>query len=136
MKPWMLFKLPSEDPRGDTFTKTTDKTTTEKEKKSILCKYCRNEVTSAEHTIIINGNHSHTFTNPAGITFTIGCFSEAWGCIAYGIPTYEHTWFPGYSWSIALCARCYVHLGWYYQSGRNFFFGLILNNLIRESYTH
>ena len=24
----------------------------------------------------------------------------------------EHSWFPGYAWTIALCTRCGAHLGW------------------------
>lgn len=24
----------------------------------------------------------------------------------------EFTWFPGYAWTIALCAACKAHVGW------------------------
>jgi len=135
-KPLWLFKQSSEDPRDKSSTSTSHDTVTEKEKRPLLCKHCRNEITTAEHSSIINGKHAHRFTNPAGITFNIGCFSQAWGCIVYGIPTYEYTWFAGFTWCIALCTNCHTHLGWYYQSGKDFFFGLILDNLIKGFRIH
>ena len=33
-----------------------------------------------------------------------------------GRPSFEHSWFPGYMWTIILC-NCGMHLGWYF-SGR------------------
>jgi hypothetical protein len=29
-----------------------------------------------------------------------------------GRPSTQDSWFPGYAWTIAYCARCYSHLGW------------------------
>ncbi|HVO66177.1 MAG TPA: cereblon family protein [Syntrophales bacterium] len=89
-----------------------------------------------EYSITVNGQHAHIFKNPAGITFHIGCFSTAWGCFTYGIPTYDVTWFKGFSWCVALCANCFYHLGWHYQSGGESFFGLILANLIKDFKLH
>jgi hypothetical protein len=31
-----------------------------------------------------------------------------------GAASAEYSWFPGYAWTIALCAACAVHLGWRY----------------------
>jgi len=55
--------------------------------------------------------------------------SSANGCVNYGTPTLEHTWFQSYSWRYALCSNCHTHLGWFYQSGNDSFYGLILENL-------
>jgi hypothetical protein len=98
----------------------------------ILCRFCNNNITSPENIIEINGKHRHTFTNHAGNTFAIGCFSFAEGCLNYDEPTTEYTWFPGFSWCYAICASCYSHLGWYYVSPGSSFYGLILNNLIEN----
>lgn len=106
------------------------------EKNPILCRRCRNEVTMAEHMISVNGLHQHTFINPAGIAYQIGCFSSAGGCHIHGIPTYEFTWFPGYAWAIAVCSNCLLHLGWYYQSEEATFFGLITDNLLKKIKLH
>ena len=102
----------------------------------ILCRVCGNRISTLDAIIVVNGQHRHTCTNPAGITFEIGCFSSAPGCLIYGIPTYEYTWFEGYSWSLAFCSRCATHLGWYYQSEEEGFFGLILNRLRESAMTH
>ncbi len=102
----------------------------EDDKKFFLCKICRNSITPYETKINIDGHHRHTFVNPAGIEYSIGCFSSADGCYETGIPTGEYTWFPGYRWSYALCSKCRNHLGWRYNSSGNSFYGLILENLV------
>ena len=111
---------------------------TEKEEKeeSIICKNCRNEITAVGYSIAVNGQHAHIFKNPLGITFHIGCFSKAWGCFIYGIPTCEATWFSGFTWCVAVCANCFTHLGWHYQSGRESFYGLIMANLLTNHKIH
>jgi hypothetical protein len=97
-----------------------------------LCIFCNNIITSPKNIIEINGKHDHTFTNPAGNTFAIGCFSTAKGCLNYDEPTIEYTWFPGFSWCYAICTSCYSHLGWRYESPVSSFYGLILINLIEN----
>jgi hypothetical protein len=109
---------------------------TEEKEESIICKNCRNEITTVGYSIAVSGQHAHIFKNPLGVTFHIGCFSKAWGSFIYGIPTYEATWFPGFTWCIAVCANCFTHLGWYYQSGTESFYGLIMANLITNHRIH
>ncbi len=65
-----------------------------------------------------------------------GCFSDASGCLVYGIPTSEYTWFTGYRWNYAHCAACLSHLGWFYQSDSDGFFGLILDKLMDNTTSH
>jgi hypothetical protein len=98
----------------------------------ILCRFCNYNITSPKSVIEINGKQNYTFTNPAGNTFNIGCFSSAKGCLNYDEPTMENTWFPGFGWCYAICASCYSHLGWCYESPGSSFYGLILNNLIEN----
>ncbi len=102
----------------------------------IHCKNCGNAITTPECFITVNGQHTYTFTNPEGFTYDIGCFSGAEGCIVYGDPTLEHTWFEGFSWTFSICSSCLIHLGWFYQSGNESFFGLILGRLVDSSKTH
>ncbi|MFC1668839.1 cereblon family protein [Spirochaetota bacterium] len=99
----------------------------------IICKFCQNIITSPQNIIEINGQHSHTYKNPAGHIFTIGCFKEAAGCKVFEEPTLEYTWFSGFTWCFAICSNCNSHLGWFYESGDNKFYGLILKNLIDNS---
>ena len=97
--------------------------------RAILCGSCGAEITSDEHRIDVDGKFEHTFANPAGILYTIGCFDEAPGCGAFGEETDEFTWFPGYTWQIVLCRDCSSHLGWRYWSSDREFYGLILARL-------
>jgi len=104
----------------------------DKERKKLFCKTCLNLITLDSYGIEVDGSHSHTFMNPRGIVFNIGCFMNAQGCFTMGNPTAEFTWFSGYSWSHVICANCVNHLGWYYQSGSSSFYGLILDQLMKE----
>ena len=102
----------------------------EKENEGILCGSCLEPVTARRHRISVNGAHRHTFRNPAGVVFEIGCFSDAPGCGTTGTPTEEFTWFPGHGWNYTFCGSCGTHLGWHFSSreGRTFY-GLILARL-------
>ncbi len=95
----------------------------------LYCIACRQLVTHLDERISVNGTAEHTVRNPYGIEFHIGCFKSAYGCQAHGSPTRAHTWFPGYAWRLALCARCGLHLGWLYHGDTDGFHGLILNRL-------
>jgi hypothetical protein len=96
----------------------------------LLCFACGLGITNDRERITAGGAHEHTFTNPGGYVYRIGCFRRAPGCAQAGEPTLEHTWFPGHSWRLALCAGCRAHLGWAFQTGESEFFGLILDRLI------
>ena len=95
----------------------------------ILCKACGRKITTAEQAIAVNSSFQHTFFNPAGIVFELGCYRRAEGAGAVGQPSSEFSWFSGYLWSFALCSGCQTHLGWYFESASDGFWGLILNRL-------
>lgn len=96
---------------------------------AIFCKTCGLTVTSRDQKIGVQGSHRHTFFNPAGIVFELGCFRQAPGCFVAGEPTSEFTWFAGHIWSFALCRGCKSHLGWFFERGETTFYGLVLANL-------
>ncbi|UCF93847.1 MAG: hypothetical protein JSW39_06715, partial [Desulfobacterales bacterium] len=104
------------------------------EEKHILCRQCQQAVTSPAERITVQGSHEHTFANPHGLIFDIGCFKAAKGCGYAGPPTEEFSWFKGYSWKISVCGRCLTHLGWLFisRSGDSFH-GLILDRLIQPN---
>lgn len=95
----------------------------------LLCDRCRAEITTPEDRIEQHGGHIHVCTNPAGVTFRIGCFKQADGCSEVGASSSEHTWFPGYRWRVAVCGRCAQHLGWLFEGDGERFYGLILAHL-------
>ncbi len=97
----------------------------------LLCRQCGGLVTSEHERITVDGRHQHTFANPHGIVFTIGCFRSAPGCGYRGPLTPEWSWFKGFSWRMAHCRGCLNHLGWQYVSLANErFYGLILDALV------
>jgi ribosomal protein L32 len=101
--------------------------------RSILCKECGHRLTSHDHAMEVEGKHRHTFFNPAGVLFEIGCFSDAAGAEVWGVPTTEFAWFAGFAWRFANCAGCRTHIGWQFLSGADrFFYGLVLSRLIDE----
>lgn len=97
----------------------------------IRCRQCRNIIASPDDRITIQGAHRHTFANPHGIVFEIGCFKGVKGCGHVGAPSDEFSWFSGYSWRVAVCFMCLTHLGWRFAAhGKESFHGLILDRLI------
>lgn len=96
---------------------------------AIRCRACGQVVTGHEQHLAVGGSPVHTFFNPAGIVFELGCFRRAPGCTASGALSAEFTWFPGYLWQIVLCRNCRTHLGWHFISAEDSFFGLILARL-------
>lgn len=101
----------------------------------IVCRQCRKNITDPTQRFSVDGSHHHTFANPHGLIFDIGCFQSAIGCRRIGPVSDEFTWFKGYHWQIVVCAGCMVHLGWFFlePGGQHYFYGLILDRLINPS---
>ena len=98
----------------------------------ILCRQCRRIITNPAERIEVQNTHQHTFANPNGIVYQIGCFRSAAGCGYAGQATDEFSWFKGYSWRVAVCGSCLFHLGWLFISpDSESFNGLILDHLIQ-----
>ncbi len=96
----------------------------------LACARCRRPITTAAARIAVAGAHAHTFVNPHGLEFRIGCFALATGCLQVGEPTTFWSWFPGYAWQIEHCVGCREHLGWEFRSADHRFHGLILDRLV------
>jgi len=99
----------------------------------LYCAACGRWITRQDQRVPVSGAHTHTFRNPHGLAFKIGCFATAPGCGQVGEATEEWTWFPGYSWQVAVCSHCGSHLGWRYLSrAGDAFYGLILRQLAEQ----
>jgi hypothetical protein len=103
--------------------------TADDEGRVLVCAACLQAITSTSARIEMSGSHAHTFSNPHGIVFHIGCFAVAPGCGEASEASTLHTWFPGYAWQVAVCRGCGVHLGWLFRSGDSRFHGLIFDRL-------
>ena len=85
------------------------------DKERLHCSQCHYPITRPADRIEVNAKHEHVFVNPHGYLYQIGCFARAPGCLTVGPPTDHFTWFPGYTWRIAICGRCSTLLGWAFQ---------------------
>lgn len=121
-----------DDTRGGSQARTQPKSVSELSP-AILCRQCRQAVTSTDARISVDGTHRHVFANPHGLVFEIGCFARVVNCHASGPATDEFTWFAGHTWQVVLCAACLVHLGWRFDAPADRFFGLITARLIEPA---
>jgi hypothetical protein len=105
----------------------------EENQEILKCAACGLLITYRDAGIAMGGQHARWFTNPGGYSYQVGCFDRAPGCSHLGADTEEHSWFPGYAWTIALCAGCGIHLGWRFRSRADQFYGLILDRMIASA---
>lgn len=93
---------------------------------SLYCVKCGLTLTRTRWAVGVGG-FERVFINPAGRVFRIACFREAPGAADWGETTAEHTWFPGYAWTIQACRGCGGHVGWRFEGAGApaVFFGLI-----------
>ncbi len=132
--PLHLFRAPI-PPHGAGGTQKDPESVLEEEADSddgdpLCCRACGRIITRTAHRTEVDGAHQHTFANPHGIVFQIGCFKDAAGCALAGPTTDDFTWFKGFAWRVAVCGSCLAHMGWMYGSSSGAsFFGLILDRL-------
>lgn len=136
VNPICWFRAPSDKQGGDNAKRSPQEKPFERESDSeeaILCRQCHQVLTNPSQRTSIQGAHQHTFANPHGVVFQIGCFRSVQGCGYVGPPTSEWSWFKGYSWRMLVCRMCLTHLGWLYTStGNESFSGLILDRIIES----
>jgi hypothetical protein len=127
-------RVPADKPGEDDDTAILEKEAEERlpeEEEYILCRQCHQAITKPAERIMMQGSHLHTFANPHGIVFEIGCFRSVKGCGYAGAASDDFSWFAGYSWRVCVCSLCLTHLGWMFsRMGSDTFHGLILDRLI------
>ena len=100
------------------------------EAEALLCRACGYTVTDEASRVSRGGGFFHTFANPAGYIYKIGCFSSAPGARIVGDYSHDFTWFKGYAWCYLICCSCFAHLGWHFSGpATEDFHGIILERL-------
>ncbi|CAD6194255.1 unnamed protein product [Caenorhabditis auriculariae] len=97
---------------------------------NIKCKQCNAVLSSANNIIKMSsegvGGH---FVNGAGYVHDLLTVSSLENFVRRGFPSFEYSWFRGYSWTILECSECGSHLGWEFNSfnlnAMKFFWALI-----------
>lgn len=125
------YQLLTQDPAGAADEDVRDEEERQRRGRVLRCAACRCEVTDGCARIEMGGAHNHTFVNPSGYAYHIGCFGVAPGTRSLGDISRWWSWFPGFAWRIAVCSGCREHLGWSFHGERTFF-GLILDRLVED----
>lgn len=63
-------------------------------------------------TILGRRMQVHHLKNPHGREFEVVTVTNLTSYKTHGPKVAEHSWFPGYSWQIIVCAHCGHHIGW------------------------
>ena len=85
--------------------------------RAFFCARCATRLADATRLFSpLGGACRFVFANPAGRIFEIVTITEAENVLALGEPMLEYSWFPGFAWSMLLCAGCSTHLGWRFDA--------------------
>ncbi len=131
-RPWLCREVDARQGRGEVEHEERQEED-RGSRRGLRCRACGHIITSREQSMEVGGAHRHTFFNPAGIVYELGCFKTAPGCAVVGESSAEFAWFAGHVWRVALCGGCGEHLGWQFSSGDTVFYGLILPRLLDEN---
>ena len=93
------------------------------------CIRCDHKIALMSDRLEVSDKHEHTFINPAGVIYRVGCFTMAPGAVEVGDASGEFAWFRGHLWRCLCCRGCELHLGWSFISSASKFCGLILDQL-------
>ncbi|XP_064399498.1 protein cereblon-like isoform X7 [Halichondria panicea] len=78
------------------------------------------------------------YVNPGGYVHDTLTLTKAVHLNVQGGPSSDHSWFPGYQWTIVNCETCKAHKGWCFEATRKKlkpvkFFGLTRSGLVMRS---
>ena len=83
---------------------------------SLTCRRCGVAVAKMSDIVVVSDGGAHgSYVNPGGVVHdmvTVGRNVASQTLRCHGDPSAEHSWFPGYRWTIATCGTCGVHVGW------------------------
>jgi cereblon len=96
----------------------------------MACRRCQLQICHQEQLFHMSAEGPvSAFVNPGGVVHETATFYKATNLVLVGGKSEEHSWFPGYAWTIAACARCNGHIGWRFTAVKNdsvpkYFWGL------------
>lgn len=83
----------------------------------IRCKNCKNVVARRSDMVVMSSDGPlGMYVNKYGYVHETLTIAKARGLILQGRPETLHSWFPGYSWTIADCSFCETHMGWLFKA--------------------
>ena len=89
---------------------------------SLTCRRCGVAVAKMSDIVVVSdGGATGSYVNPGGVVHdmvTVRPRNAGRELRLHGDPSAEHSWFPGYRWTIATCGTCGVHVGWRFTPER------------------
>ncbi|XP_015496659.1 protein cereblon isoform X3 [Parus major] len=87
---------------------------------SLCCKQCQDtEITTKNEIFSLSlCGPMAAYVNPHGYIHETLTVYKACNLSLSGRPSTEHSWFPGYAWTIAQCRICGSHMGWKFTATR------------------
>ncbi|XP_074573756.1 uncharacterized protein LOC141830172 isoform X2 [Curcuma longa] len=83
----------------------------------IRCKRCQTLIAKRSDMLVMSSDGPlNAYVNPHGYIHETITVYNASGLAISGPPVKEHSWFPGYAWSIANCGSCFSNIGWQFTA--------------------
>ncbi|GFS14021.1 protein cereblon [Elysia marginata] len=79
----------------------------------LCCDQCQEEISSKEHVFSMSQEGPlGAYVNPHGHVHEMFTVTTVQNLNHVGGAYTEHSWFPGYAWTIVQCKQCHNHMGW------------------------
>ncbi|KAF3791845.1 cereblon protein [Nymphaea thermarum] len=83
----------------------------------VRCKHCLTVIARRSDMLVMSRDGpSNAFVNPHGYVYEIMTLKNTKGLVRLGGRVTEHSWFPGYAWTIVNCATCESNMGWLFTA--------------------
>ncbi|CAD6271533.1 unnamed protein product [Miscanthus lutarioriparius] len=83
----------------------------------IKCRHCQSRIAKRSDMVVMSTDGVLVaYVNPHGFVHETITVSNATGLALIGNPSKVHSWFPGYSWTMAACMSCESHIGWRFRA--------------------
>ncbi|XP_039263434.2 protein cereblon-like [Styela clava] len=84
------------------------------------CMHCGNHITEKKHLFNMSvSGPMDAYVNPSGHIHETLTVYLSQGLVRVSRPSTEHSWFPGYAWTICECASCGRHMGWKFTATKD-----------------
>lgn len=85
----------------------------------IRCKHCLALIARRGDKVVMSSDDTvGAYVKPYDSAQEVITVHNASGLALHGNPSKDHSWFPGYTWTIALCAACESNIGWLFRADK------------------
>uniref|UniRef100_A0ACD5W3E1 Uncharacterized protein n=1 Tax=Avena sativa TaxID=4498 RepID=A0ACD5W3E1_AVESA len=85
----------------------------------IRCKNCLALIARRSDKVVMSSDDPvGAYVKPYDSAQEVIAVHNASGLALHGNPSKDHSWFPGYTWTIALCAACESNIGWLFRADK------------------